>query len=131
LWAESAHKTEALLLTGKCQQGADLRAPRYLGLRTVIALSFARIHWQNQANFGVLALEFTDQADYDDIDQGDVIVLDDLRDVLDNGGQLTAVNDRTLATYHLTHHLSARQVAMVLAGGQIPATKQTNRSSDG
>ena len=40
-------------------------APRYLGLRPVIAKSFARIHWQNLANFGVLAVEFDDPDDYD------------------------------------------------------------------
>ena len=46
-------------------------APRYLGLRLVIAKSYARIHWQNLANFGVLAAEFTDPADYDRIEAGD------------------------------------------------------------
>ena len=44
-------------------------APRYLGLRIVIAKSFARIHWQNLANYGVLALEFVNAEDYDAIDQ--------------------------------------------------------------
>jgi aconitate hydratase len=48
-------------------------APRYLGLQAVLAKSFARIHWQNLANFGVVPLEFTDPADYDRIDQGDTI----------------------------------------------------------
>src|SRR6266511_4006526 len=41
--------------------------PRYLGLRLVLALSYARIHWQNLANFGVLPLEFADEADYDQV----------------------------------------------------------------
>ena len=54
-------------------------APRYLGLRAVLAVSFARIHWQNLANFGVLALEFADPDDYQRIEQGDVLALDGLR----------------------------------------------------
>src|SRR5207247_4369027 len=50
-------------------------APRYLGLRLVIAKSFARIHWENLANFGILPLEFADATGYDKIDQGDKIAL--------------------------------------------------------
>jgi aconitate hydratase len=48
-------------------------APRYLGLRVVIAKSFARIHWQNLVNFGILPLTFADPADYDRIDRDDRI----------------------------------------------------------
>jgi aconitate hydratase len=93
-------------------------APRYLGLRVVIAKSFARIHWQNLANFGILALQFDDPGDYDSIEQGDVLRLDGLRDQLSAGKPVTASHDdRDL---HLTHQLSERQVEMVLAGGRIP-----------
>src|SRR5205807_2073234 len=56
--------------------------PRHLGLRAVIAVSFARIHWQNLANFGVLALEFTDPADRDRIRQGDTLRLTGLHAAL-------------------------------------------------
>jgi aconitase A len=55
-------------------------APRYLGLRAVIAESFARIHWQNLANCGVLALEFENPGDYDTIDQRDTLGIQQLRD---------------------------------------------------
>jgi aconitate hydratase len=93
-------------------------APRYLGLRVVIAKSFARIHWQNLANFGILALQFDDAGDYDSIDKGDVLRLDGLRDQLAAGKPVTASRDgRDL---RLTHQLSERQVEMVLAGGRIP-----------
>src|SRR5665809_72997 len=57
-------------------------APRYLGLRVVLAKSFARIHWQNLANFGIVALEFEDDSDYDAIEQGDVVRFSGLRDGL-------------------------------------------------
>jgi aconitate hydratase len=93
-------------------------APRYLGLRAVIAKSFARIHWQNLANFGVLALEFTDPADYDAIAPGDVIGLHDLAEQLRAGERVSAhVSGRELL---LRHRLSPRQVEMVIAGGRIP-----------
>lgn len=98
-------------------------APRYLGLRAVIAKSFARIHWQNLANFGILALEFDDPKDYQETSQGDEVVLDGLREALPAGKTLEAtIGGRTVT---LRHHLSERQVEMVLTGGRIPLTAQT------
>ncbi|HEY3956426.1 MAG TPA: aconitate hydratase [Streptosporangiaceae bacterium] len=95
-------------------------APRYLGLRLVIAKSYARIHWQNLANFGVLAAEFTDPGDYDRIEAGDELAIDGLTDALGSGAELTVHNQARNADYQVRHRLSPRQVAMVLAGGQIP-----------
>ena len=98
--------------------------PRYLGLHAVIAKSYARIHWQNLANFGVLALEFTDPADHDRISAGDVLVLDGLRDALASGGPLTAVGRDSGERYELRHNLSPHQVDAVLAGGEIPLMRR-------
>ncbi|MGI5488287.1 aconitate hydratase [Microtetraspora malaysiensis] len=95
-------------------------APRYLGLRAVIAKSYARIHWQSLANFGVLALEFADPSDYDRVGQGDELSLEDLRGALKRGGDITVRDTTTGADIVVRHRLSPRQVAMVLAGGQIP-----------
>ncbi len=95
-------------------------APRYLGLRLVIAKSYARIHWQNLANFGVLAVEFADPADYDRIDSGDELSVDGLTDALGSGPEFTVHNQAKGQDVTVRHRLSARQVAMVLAGGQIP-----------
>lgn len=93
-------------------------APRYLGLRIVIAKSFARIHFQNLANFGILPLRFEDPADYDNISQGNVVTFDGLRAQLSGGTPVTAsLGQREV---RLAHDLSERQVAMVLAGGRIP-----------
>ena len=92
-------------------------APRYLGLRVVVAKSFARIHWQNLANFGVLPLEFEDPADADRISRDDVLRFTGLRAALESSTRVPAqVNGEEIA---LTHRLSARQVSMVLAGGRI------------
>jgi aconitate hydratase len=94
-------------------------APRYLGLRVIVAKSFARIHWQNLASFGVLALRFADPHDYNRIERGESIRFEGLRDQLAVGRPIDvtrAGGDRLT----LTHDLSQRQIDMVLAGGRIP-----------
>jgi aconitate hydratase len=98
-------------------------APRYLGLRLVIAKSYARIHWQNLANFGVLAAEFADPADYDRIEAGDELSVDGLTDALGSGAEFTVHDQARDADVTVRHRLSPRQVAMVLAGGQIPLVR--------
>ncbi|WP_406674886.1 aconitate hydratase [Nonomuraea sp. N2-4H] len=105
-------------------------APRHLGLRVVLAVSFARIHWQNLANFGVLALEFADPHDYDRIQQGDTLVLDDLRRAIGaDGGEITVRNATRDQHYTARHRLSERQIAMVLAGGLIPWLRERQQPS--
>ena len=93
--------------------------PRFLGLRAVLAVSFARIHWQNLANFGVLAIEFADAADHDRIQQGDVLVLAGIREALVAGTEITVHNKTRNEDYGAGHRLSKRQVEMLLAGGLI------------
>ncbi len=100
-------------------------APRYLGLRVVVAKSYARIHWQNLANFGILGLEFDDPADYDRIDRDDVLSLQGLRQSLEGDERRLQVANTTKGqTYALTHRLSPRQVEMILAGGLIPVFRR-------
>ncbi|MCW2516592.1 MAG: aconitate hydratase [Mycobacterium sp.] len=94
-------------------------APLYLGLRAVIAKSFARIHWQNLANYGVLALEFENPGDYDSIEQGDTLRIQHLRDALVHKDTLQVDNLTNNSTFTVRHRLSARQVRDVLAGGLI------------
>ncbi|MGH3355187.1 MAG: aconitate hydratase [Nocardioidaceae bacterium] len=99
--------------------------PRYLGLRVVVAKSYARIHWQNLANFGVLALEFDDAADHDAVSRGDTLRLDGLHHALGAGSTITGrIGDREV---RLRHRLSPRQVEMVLAGGVIPVLRRAIR----
>jgi aconitate hydratase len=100
--------------------------PRYLGLAVVIARSYARIHWQNLANFGILALEFTDAADLDSIEPDDELEFTDLRDAIQAGDEVRAHNVTQDREYKLRHRLSPRQVEAVLAGGRI-ATLATSR----
>jgi predicted aconitate hydratase len=94
--------------------------PRYLGLRLVIAKSYARIHWQNLVNFGVLPLEFTDPGDYQRIHAGDRLTVAGLRNILGTDAEITVRNTSTGDCYRTRHRLSPRQVEIVLAGGQIP-----------
>jgi len=97
--------------------------PRYLGLRAVVAKSFARIHWQNLANFGVLALELDDPSDHDRIEQGDELRLDGLHAALAPDGEpsLRVRNTTRGEEYAVHHRLSPRRRAAVLAGGVIPS----------
>ena len=91
-------------------------APRYLGLRVVLARQYARIHWQNLANFGVLALEFVDPADWDRLQEGDVLTFDGLHALVDTGTDAEVQVDNQ-GPVHVRHHLSPRQRAYVRAGG--------------
>ncbi len=103
---------------GSSREHAAL-APRYLGQIAVLAKSYARIGWQNLANFGIVALEFVDPKEYDAIDQDDVIEFADLRTAIASGEPIIARNRTKGAEIRLTHRLSERQVRAVLAGGQI------------
>jgi aconitate hydratase len=94
-------------------------APRYLGLKAVIAKSFARIHWQNLVNFGILPLTFVDPADWEKINQNDVLILSDLREAIGRGNQVKLVNKTKSETYITQHVMTARQADMVLAGSLI------------
>jgi len=103
---------------GSSREHAAL-APRYLGLRAVIAKSFARIHWQNLVNFGILPLTFADSADFDQIVEGDLLVLPNIRAAIRSGRQVVLLNKTKDEQYHVEHALSPRQVEIVLVGGQI------------
>jgi predicted aconitate hydratase len=93
--------------------------PRYLGLMAVLAKSFARIHWQNLINFGVLPLEFVDPDDYDAIGPDDTLRFDDLRHAISRGTELEAMCTGRNRRLWLRHSLSHRQVETVLAGGTV------------
>jgi predicted aconitate hydratase len=103
---------------GSSREHAAL-APRYLGLRLVLAKTFARIHWQNLVNYGVLPLTFAQTADYDRIAQGDVIRLAGLHAALRRGAEIQADTGGDDRRVTLLHTLSPRQIEVLLAGGLI------------
>lgn len=94
-------------------------APRYLGQRAVIAKSYARIAWQNLANFGILPLEFENPGAYDDIDQGDILKVENIRQQVENGSEITVSNVTKGTKIKTRHTLSDRQTEAVLDGGVI------------
>lgn len=97
-------------------------APRYLGLRLVLAKSFARIHWQNLVDFGVLPLYFSDPADYDRLEPGVTLGINGLRHQMQTGHEvLIGLGGGYLRA---THDLSDRQLALLLAGGLINERRQ-------
>lgn len=107
---------------GSSREHAAL-APRYLGLRVVLAKTFARIHWQNLVNFGILPLTFVEPSDYDEVDAGDELELTGLRDKLADG-ELTLRNATKNKDIRVRPNLSPRQVEILLAGGLINHTRQ-------
>jgi aconitate hydratase len=94
-------------------------APRYLGVQAVIAKSYARIHWQNLVNFGILPLTFIDRKDYEKIDQGDILVISNIRETLKKRADIKIVNTTKNQTYLATYALSERQMEILFAGGII------------
>ncbi|WP_349407485.1 aconitate hydratase [Pseudalkalibacillus sp. SCS-8] len=103
---------------GSSREHAAL-APRYLGLRVAIAKDFARIHWQNLVNFGILPLTFLDESDYEDLEEGDVLEIVDVKEQLNSGNELTVQLKKKDKRFKIEHHLSERQVDIVLKGGLI------------
>lgn len=110
---------------GSSREHAAL-APRYLGLRLVIAKKFARIHWQNLVNFGILPLRFKDAGDYDKLSRGDVLLLDKIHDALRQGKNITATVQGKTLKISLEHDLSGRQCDILLDGGLINWAKKNH-----
>jgi len=103
---------------GSSREHAAL-APRYLGLRVVITKLFARIHRANLANFGILPLTFKNPADYDAVDQDDVLELKNLHALSAAKRDLVVRNVTKGKDIPVQHNLSPREVEMILAGSQI------------
>ncbi|MDQ3841186.1 MAG: aconitate hydratase [Actinomycetota bacterium] len=115
---------------GSSREHAAL-APRYLGLRVVIAKQFARIHWENLVNFGVLPLTFADESDYDSIEQGDTLVLSSVPEALRDGRELRLENRTKGAELRLRHGLSERQIDVMLTGGLINWMRERLKEREG
>jgi aconitate hydratase len=103
---------------GSSREHAAL-APRYLGLKLVVAKDYARIHWNNLCNFGILPLTFQDISEHDRLEQGDVLVLSNLRQAIQQGNEITCEVKGKGKTIRLSHDLSPRQIEFMLDGGLI------------
>ena len=94
---------------------AAVTAPLHLGVRAVIAKSFARIHRANLINWGIVPLEFDDAADYEGIERDDMLHVDGLRDALDAGRKITVTNERTGKAFQTRCVLTPRERDILLA----------------
>ncbi|MBM7551943.1 aconitate hydratase [Thalassobacillus pellis] len=103
---------------GSSREHAAL-APRYLGLRVAIVQDFARIHWQNLANFGVLPLTFVNEEDWEELEQGDVLQFNELREKLAKSNQFEVTVKDKGKNIKVEHALSPRQLEFILMGGLI------------
>ena len=101
---------------GSSREHAAL-APRYLGLRAVIAKSFARIHRQNLINFGIIPLLFDASEDYDRLETGKTARLEGLEDAINSDNTLKAEIGGADVTCRLD--LSGRERAMLAKGGAV------------
>ncbi|MBF0442990.1 MAG: aconitate hydratase, partial [Oligoflexales bacterium] len=101
---------------GSSREHAAL-APKYLGVRAVIAKSFARIHLSNLINFGILPLTFRSPEDYGLIDEGDFLEVDISRLEIGQVIMKIAGKDQRI---ELTHALSKRDIEILRKGGKLP-----------
>lgn len=106
---------------GSSREHAAL-APLYLGVKAVIAKSFARIHKANLINNAILPLTFKNPADYDDFSLNDVLVFDDLVNQV-KARAVTVKNETTGKIYELELELGDRQERLLLEGGLLTSIK--------
>jgi len=106
---------------GSSREHAAL-CPMYLGIKAIVAKSFARIHKDNLVNFGILPLTFENAADYDSVSDGDELELGGLKKGLASGGALVLKNITKGKELKLQHGYSPRQVDTILAGGTLNYT---------
>ena len=111
---------------GSSREHAAL-VPLYLGIKAVIAKSFARIHCANLINAGIMPFTFADGSDYDRIDTDDVLALEGIREKIADGKPVTLKNLTKGEEYTLNYDYSDRQTAMILAGGLLNYTKNLSK----
>ena len=110
---------------GSSREHAAL-VPLYLGIKAVIAKSFARIHIANLINFGIVPMTLVNESDYDRIGEGDDIYIENFRDAVRGSGRAMLVNRKNGARVELRLDFTARQRDILLAGGTLNYTKQKN-----
>ena len=102
--------------------------PMYLGVKAVLARSFARIHAANLVNFGILPLILGDEVDSAAFTVGDEWLIARMRDALRSAGPITVRNLTRSTSFAVRHNLTARQVEIVLAGGLLNYLRETSNA---
>ena len=114
---------------GSSREHAAL-VPLYLGVRAVIAKSFARIHVANLINFGIVPLTLKNEEDYDAINQGDALYIKDFASLIKSSDSLTLVNKNTGKEVELALNLTERQREILSAGGLLNYTKKMKEDNE-
>ena len=107
---------------GSSREHAAL-VPMYLGVKAVVAKSFARIHTANLINAGILPLTFVNENDYDELNQDDDLVLTDVFASLESG-EFTLLDQTNGKEYKLKGQFTARQKGILKAGSMLAYTKE-------
>ena len=94
----------------------------FLGVKAVIVKSFARIHRDNLINFGILPLQFKTESDYDNIDSGDEIAVENIHSQLESGNEMIVKNVTKGTEFTTVHNLTERQKAIIIEGGLLNYT---------
>lgn len=111
---------------GSSREHAAL-VPLYLGIKAVITKSFARIHCANLVNAGIIPFTFASENDYDKISVNDELCLEGIRESIANGTDVTLKNLTTGESYKLDYQLSERQRDILLAGGLLDYTRESQK----
>lgn len=111
---------------GSSREHAAL-VPLYLGVKAVLAKSFARIHKANLINNGIIPLTFKDENDYDKINQMDELKLPNILQELKDGSDITVINESTGYTFRAVLDISERASEILAAGGLLNFTKNKNK----
>ena len=106
---------------GSSREHAAL-VPLYLGVRAVIAKSFARIHAANLINAGIVPLTLENADDYDELSENDALELCNVFESLEKG-RMKVKNKTTGKEYTVIGEFSERQIGILRAGGLLPYTK--------
>jgi len=112
---------------GSSREHAAL-APMYLGVKVVIAKSFAKIHFNNLINFGIIPLIFKNKEDYEKIEKGDSLKIEDIKNILKNKQEVIVnVESKNIKIIAIID-LSKRIRAILLAGGLLNYVKKIKTS---
>jgi len=112
---------------GSSREHAAL-APLQLGIKGVIVKSFARIHMANLINSGIIPMTFANEAEYNLIDSGDELVLDNVREQIKAGSELTVYNKTKNINIKVKVSLSERQIGIILEGGLLNYTRKQSHA---
>ena len=109
---------------GSSREHAAL-APLYLGVKAVIAKSFARIHKANLINNGIIPMEFENEANYDELDNLDELVMENIQTALDNGVVIVR-NVTKEIEFNALVQLTEKEIAVIREGGRLNYVKSQN-----